>query len=120
MLKNLVEKYDKKVHRFLEILPGFLTWSLLLSPVWLGLLFPQAIIFFLTFLTVFWFYLGIKFTYGAFKGFGIYQQELKVKWYEKVKELDFKNLPVILIKFFVTLTLKSNNLADLIPVLSHS
>jgi len=68
MIKQFVEKYDKKVHRFLEILPGFLTWALLLSPVWLGLIFPQAIIFFLTFLTVFWFYLGIKFTYGAFKG----------------------------------------------------
>ncbi len=93
MIKNFVEKYDKKVHRFLEILPGFLTWSLLLSPVWLGLIFPQAIIFFLTFLTVFWFYLGIKFTYGAFKGNNIYQQELKVKWFEKLKDLDFKKLP---------------------------
>lgn len=93
MIKDLVEKYEKRVHRFLEILPGFLTWTLLLSPVWLGLLFPQAIIFFLTFLTVFWFYLGIKFTYGAFKGYGIYQEELKVKWFEKVKELEFKKLP---------------------------
>jgi len=93
MIKQFVEKYDKKVHRFLEILPGFLTWALLLSPVWLGLIFPQAIIFFLTFLTVFWFYLGIKFTYGAFKGYGIYQQELKVKWFEKLRDLDFKKLP---------------------------
>jgi len=78
MIKQFVEKYDKKVHRFLEILPGFLTWSLLLSPVWLGLIFPQAIIFMLTFLTVFWFYLGIKFTYGAFKGYVFIKTNLKL------------------------------------------
>jgi hypothetical protein len=117
MIKSFVEKYDKKVHRFLEILPGLLTWSLLLSPVWLGLIFPQAVIFFLTFLTVFWFYLGIKFTYGAFKGYGIYQQELKVKWYEKVKELDFKDLPE---KETIPNNLKEVKHLVLIPVVNES
>jgi hypothetical protein len=117
MIKNFVEKYENKVHRFLEILPGFLTWSLLLSPVWLGLIFPQAIIFFLTFLTVFWFYLGIKFTYGAFKGFRIYQDELKVKWYEKVKELNFSKLPE---KETLPDSLKSLKHFVLIPVVNES
>ena len=89
----MVEKNDQKLQRFLEILPGFLTWSLLLSPVWLGIIYPSLIIFFLTFLTVFWFYLGIKFIYGAFKGYNKYQEELKVQWYEELKNLDFKKLP---------------------------
>jgi len=117
MIKSFVEKYDKKVHRFLEILPGFLTWSLLLSPIWLGFLFPQAIIFYLTFLTVFWFYLGIKFTYGAFKGYGIYQNELKVKWYEQVKRLDFKLLPE---KETLPSSLKDVKHLLIIPVVNES
>jgi hypothetical protein len=117
MIKKFVEKYDKKVHRFLEILPGFLTWTLLLSPIWLGLLFPQAIIFYLTFLTVFWFYLGIKFTYGAFKGFNIYQEELKVKWYEKLKKLEYKLLPE---KETIPPSLKELNHLVIIPVVNES
>ena len=93
MVKNYVLTNEKKVTRFLEILPGFLTWTLLLSPIWLGLIFPQLIIFFLTFLTIFWFYLGIKFTFGAFKGYKHYQDELLIKWDKEVQKIDFKNLP---------------------------
>lgn len=93
MVKKFVYANEKKITRFLEILPGFLTWGLLLSPIWLGILYPQLIIFFLTFLTIFWFYLGIKFTFGAFKGYKKYQDELIVKWDKEVMKLDFKNLP---------------------------
>jgi hypothetical protein len=51
MIAHFVEKHDKKVQRFLEIVPGILTWSLILSPIWVGLLFPKAII--LNILTVY-------------------------------------------------------------------
>jgi len=93
MVKDFVLTNEKKVTRFLEILPGFLTWGLLLSPIWLGILYPQLIICFLTFLTIFWFYLGIKFIFGAFKGYKKYQAELIVKWDKEVMKLDFKKLP---------------------------
>ena len=117
MNKQLVEKHDKKLQRFLEILPGFLTWMLLLSPVWLGFFYPALIIFFLTFLTVFWFYLGIKFIYGAFKGYNKYQEELAVSWYEEVKKLDYKNLPD---KDTLPATLKDLKHLLLIPVVNES
>ena len=117
MNKETAEKHDKKLQRFLEILPGFLTWSLLLSPIWLGLIYPSLIIFFLTFLTVFWFYLGIKFIYGAFKGYNLYQNELKVDWYEEVKKLNFKNLPD---KETLPDTLKDLKQLILIPVVNES
>lgn len=93
MIRNWVLKYEEKVQRTLEIIPGLLTWMLLLSPIWIGLIYPSLIIFLLTFLTVFWFYLGIKFTYGAFKGYNIYQNELIIDWFEEVKKLKFKDLP---------------------------
>lgn len=108
---------EQKLQRFLEILPGFLTWSLLLSPVWLGAIFPSLIIFFLTFLTVFWFYLGIKFTYGAFKGYNKYQEELAVDWYSEVKKLDYKNLPD---KETLPSSLKELKHFVLIPVVNES
>ena len=82
MIRKAVLKHDSKVQRFLEILPGFLTWSILLSPVWLGFIYPSLVIIFLIFLTVFWFYLGIKFTYGAFVGYQNYQRELRKEFEE--------------------------------------
>ena len=93
MIRKAVLKHDSKVQRFLEILPGFLTWSILLSPVWLGFIYPSLVIIFLIFLTVFWFYLGIKFTYGAFVGYQNYQRELRTDWFQKLKKLDFNELP---------------------------
>lgn len=93
MVTELVDKYDRHVNRFLEILPGFLTWTLLLSPIWLGLFFPRAIVYLLTFLSVYWVYLCIKHTVGILRGYYIYKKEKNVDWYSECKKLDFKNLP---------------------------
>lgn len=92
MIEKFVLKYDKQVQRFLEVVPGILTWGFILSPVWLGLLFPPAVIYLLAFLTIYWCYLAIKQTLGLILGFPIYQRELNTKWYEECKKLDFNNL----------------------------
>ena len=93
MVTELVDKYDKHVNRFLEILPGFLTWALLLSPIWLGLFFPRSIVYLLTFLSVYWVYLCIKHTIGILRGYYLYKKEKNVNWYSECKKLDFSILP---------------------------
>jgi ABC-type multidrug transport system fused ATPase/permease subunit len=93
MISKHVKKFDRSIQRVLEIIPGFLTWAILLSPIWLGIIYPSLIIIFLIFLTIFWFYMGIRFTYGAFVGYQNYQKELKIDWFQKLKKLDFENLP---------------------------
>jgi len=93
MLKEFVEKNDKLVNRFLEILLGVLTWSLLLSPIWLGLTFPNVVVYVLTFLTVYWSYMAFKHAMGLFTGYRRYREEMATNWYLECQKLDFSKLP---------------------------
>lgn len=83
--KNII--IDKILQRFLEIVPGFLTWSLLLSPVWLGLIHPESVIYILTFLAVYWAYLAVKHFRGLFIAYRKLQSELKVDWWKECETL---------------------------------
>ena len=93
MLAKFVEKHDKLVGRLLEINLGILTWGLLLSPVWLGILFPEAVVYVLTFLTVYWSYIACVHTYGLFSGYRRYKEEMAEDWYLNCRKLDFSTLP---------------------------
>ncbi|OGC59681.1 hypothetical protein A2890_02140 [candidate division WWE3 bacterium RIFCSPLOWO2_01_FULL_53_14] len=87
MVKRLVEKYDRVFQRVFEILPGVVTWSVILSPIWLGRIAPLAVAFFLTFLIIYWVYRALIHLIGVSIGYRRYQAELQVDWSEKVKEL---------------------------------
>jgi len=93
MLKDFVEKNDKLVNRFLEILLGVLTWSLLLSPIWLGLTFPSVVVYVLTFLTVYWSYMAFTHAVGLFVGYRKYMDETATNWYLECQKLNFSGLP---------------------------
>lgn len=93
MLKKFVEKNENFVRRFFEISLGSSTWILLISPIWLGLLYPPAIVYLLAFFTVYWFYLASKHTFGLFLGYQKYKKEIKVDWWDKCLNLDFATLP---------------------------
>lgn len=86
---------DKMLHRLLEIIPGFLTWSLILSPIWLGFLVPELVIYMLTFLSVYWAYLAVKHFRGLVIGYRKHRAELQVDWRQKCQELkaDWHRLP---------------------------
>ncbi len=93
MIAHFVEQHDKQVQRLLEIIPGLLTWSVILSPLWLGFLFPRAVIVFLIFLTVYWCYLAFKGTVAGIVGYRRFKQEMKTNWQEELTKLDFETLP---------------------------
>ncbi len=96
MQKNITDQpkaLDMYMHRFFEVIPGILTWTLLLSPFWLGLLAPKILIFYITFLTVYWFYLGFKLAYGVIIGYYRHKKEMSTDWYAACKALDFSMLP---------------------------
>jgi hypothetical protein len=92
-MEAFVKKYDKKIHRFLEIVPGSLTWMFLLSPVWLGLLFPNLIVYILICLTVYWAYMAVRHSFGMYRGYKRYKDELSENWLEKCQSLNFAELP---------------------------
>lgn len=93
MIASYVEKHDQQVYRIIEVLTAASRWMLLLSPIWMGLFFPKAIVFLLTFFAIFWVYLSFRHSYGMVFGYLRYKRELKVDWYAECKKLDFATLP---------------------------
>ncbi|MFC1700355.1 glycosyltransferase [Patescibacteria group bacterium] len=67
--------------------------SNILSPIWLGLLYPPAIVYLLTFLTVYWAYMALKHTAGLIRGYKKFKEEGSVDWYKECRKLGFNNLP---------------------------
>lgn len=56
MIKQFVERYDRQVHRFLEILPGTFSWTLILFPVWGSFWIPHYVAYYIILFDVMWFY----------------------------------------------------------------
>ena len=93
MIAQIVDKHERKVYRFFETLPGLLVWGFLLSPIWLGIIAPKIIFFYITLLTVLWSFMAIKHTYGAIVGYKKYKKELGINWMEECNKLNFSDLP---------------------------
>lgn len=89
----VLEKHDKLIQRIFEILPGLLTWIVILSPIWLGIIYPRAVVYFLTFLTLYWSYLAVMNTVGLVIGYPKYKKEMEEDWLKRCRELDFNQLP---------------------------
>jgi cellulose synthase/poly-beta-1,6-N-acetylglucosamine synthase-like glycosyltransferase len=93
MFATFVEKHDSFVHRALEMLLGLMTWALLTSPIWLGLTYPPAIVYMLTFFTVLWSFMAAKHTIGIIIGYRRYEEEMAIDWMQKCRGLNFSQLP---------------------------
>jgi hypothetical protein len=56
MLANFIKKHERGVLRFLELLPGFTSWSLILFPYWGIFVMPEIVAYFILAFNVYWFY----------------------------------------------------------------
>lgn len=56
MIKKLVEKYDRQAHRFLEIMPGTFSWSLILFPIWGAFWIPHYVAYYIILFDILWLY----------------------------------------------------------------
>jgi hypothetical protein len=59
MLKRYVQRHPVRTQRFLEILPGFFSWSLILFPIWGSLLIPTVVAYYVITFAVYWLYRSI-------------------------------------------------------------
>ncbi len=92
-MKRFIEKYDRQVHRFLEILPGTFSWTLILFPFWGSFIIPHYVAYYVIFFIIFWFYksgmLAISSTMSHLK----LNAAQKYDWLRDAKELpNFKKL----------------------------
>lgn len=60
VLAWLIKKHPNQSQRFLEILPGFVSWSMILFPVWGSLLVPLAVAYYIIAFDVYWLYRSLS------------------------------------------------------------
>ncbi len=59
------EKKEYLLKRALEILPGFVSWNLILFPIWGSFVSPLAVAYFVLLFDIFWFYKSFTFAIFA-------------------------------------------------------
>jgi hypothetical protein len=56
MLRKFILKHERGVLRALEILPGFVSWNLILFPYWGIFVIPNVVAYFVLIYVIYWFY----------------------------------------------------------------
>lgn len=110
MLKNFIEKYDRQVQRFLEIVPGVVTWGFITSPVWAGLFFPEIMAYVVIFFALYWFLQSARIARGIYVSYRRVKKDTNHDWladcqkfpdFEKVQHLiiiPFCNEPIHVVR----------------------
>lgn len=58
-MRQWLINHEKKVIRALEILPGFISWSLIIFPIWGSLVIPTAVAYYIIAFDVYWLYRSV-------------------------------------------------------------
>ncbi|MCJ7792643.1 MAG: glycosyltransferase family 2 protein [Candidatus Marinimicrobia bacterium] len=97
-MKEFIEKYDHRVQRFLEILPGALAWTIILFPLWGAFFIPKIVAYFTVGFLVFWFYRSFQAAFLGLAGYIKIKQANKTNWQQQYKKdkdkdsLDWKEI----------------------------
>jgi hypothetical protein len=78
--------FSKKFYRFLEALPGLLSWSLIIGPAVLSAFYPIIVAYFILIYSVYWVYNSIKFVIYAYLGHQKLLYVTKHDWLERLKK----------------------------------
>lgn len=74
-------------HRFLEMVPGFIVWGVLLFALLLSLFAPVAGIIFIMIFDLYWMLRVYYFIIHVIAAYRSYQKTIAVDWYTKVQEI---------------------------------
>lgn len=74
-------------HRFLEIIPGFLSWSILTLAVVLSFVAPTAAVVFIIVFDLYWMLRVFYFIIHVLAAYTQYRRQSRVNWYEKLTTL---------------------------------
>lgn len=85
MLENFVRKNEKKVRRFLEIIPGIFSWSLILFPFWGSFFIPVWVAYYIIAFDVYWFYRSLSMALLSLSSYFQIKVYQKYDWMKDVK-----------------------------------
>lgn len=96
--QKVFTRYPIKTRRFLELLPGFFSWTLILSPIWGTIFIPYVIAYFIIFFDVYWFYKSFSLAITAYVASKKIKDAEKQNWLTKAKALpNFKKVSHVII-----------------------
>lgn len=85
MRRNIVTKHDRFFYRLLEILPGFVSWNLILFPYWGVFLVPNTVAYFVLIFNIYWFYQSFQIAISATLSHFRIQASMKYDWVQDIK-----------------------------------
>ncbi len=75
-------------YRLFEILPGVISWTILLAPVWLSLINPNITAIIIIAFFLMWFVRAIGLNVRVIQGYHIQQKHLRYDWLRMIDELE--------------------------------
>ena len=98
MFRKYILKNEKLVLRLLEILPGFVSWNIILFPYWGIILIPNVVAYFILIFNVFWFYQSLQLAIAATISHLRVQASMNYDWLEDLKTFpDWKKVHHLII-----------------------
>lgn len=87
MLKTYFRRHPIRTQRFLEILPGFVSWSLILFPFWGSFIIPNVVAYYIIAFSVYWLYRSISMAFFSILAHFRINASSKNDWLADVKKL---------------------------------
>ncbi len=88
MFRKFILKHEAGIHRLLEILPGFVSWNIILFPFWGIFVMPNIVAYFILTYNIYWFYQSFQIAItGTFAHLRV-QASMQYDWLN-----DFKSFP---------------------------
>ncbi len=84
---KLFIRYPVKTRRGLELIPGIVSWTLILSPVWGSFLIPYVVAYFILFFDVYWFYKSFSLVATSYIASKKIRNAEKEDWLKKAGKL---------------------------------
>jgi len=86
-MKRIFEKYPQKTIRLLEILIPATSWSIITMPVWLSLIYPEGVAYFVIAFDIYWFYKSFVLALNAVRSYLTLSAHVKVDWLKETKKI---------------------------------
>ena len=80
LLKNFIINHDKQVLRLLEILPGVVSWNVILFPYWGIFVIPNVVAYFILAYNIYWFYQSFQIAISATISHLRVQSSMRYDW----------------------------------------
>ncbi len=84
-LASYVRRHPRRTQRFLEILPGFVSWSLILFPIWGSFIVPELVAYYVILFAVYWLYRSFSVAILALSAHFAIKAASKYDWLGELK-----------------------------------